>query len=113
MKLNFDIMVQYPGLTEAEIERLKFRLEEEYKLATARVIGSFCRDGTPENNFEGDFLRSQKLDVSVTEGDRLDEIAREFERAIPTEDGKVLAAMIRQGVTVLESHIQYAMKSHA
>lgn len=36
------------------------------------------------------------------------EIADEFRRAIPTEAGAVLAAMIEEGVTVLESHIKYA-----
>lgn len=36
------------------------------------------------------------------------EIADEFRRAIPTEAGAVLAALIEEGVTALESHIRYA-----
>lgn len=42
------------------------------------------------------------------EGERLKAIADEFRKAIPTPDGAILAAMIEQGVTALESHIRYA-----
>lgn len=42
------------------------------------------------------------------EAQRLKVIADEFRNAIPTENGLVLAAMIEQGVTVLDSYIRYA-----
>lgn len=42
------------------------------------------------------------------EAQRLKVIADEFRNAIPTENGAVLASMIEQGVTVLDSYIRYA-----
>jgi hypothetical protein len=41
----------------------------------------------------------------------LDAIAAEFEAAIPTMPGKLLADMIREGVTALRSHIGPAVES--
>lgn len=38
----------------------------------------------------------------------LSAIAQEFRAALPSQDGLVLAEMIEQGVTALESHIRYA-----
>ena len=43
--------------------------------------------------------------------ERLSAIAKEFETAIPTDAGLALAAMIREGVTSLGSHIGYAVRS--
>ena len=47
------------------------------------------------------------------EAQRLKIIADEFRAAIPTEHGSVLAAMIEQGVTVLQSYIEYAVNPPA
>lgn len=43
--------------------------------------------------------------------DHLKEVAKEFRAAIPTREGVILAAMIEEGVTCLESHIQAAIDS--
>lgn len=45
------------------------------------------------------------------EAQRLKVIADEFRSAIPTEHGSVLASMIEQGVTTLESYIEYAFQT--
>lgn len=54
--------------------------------------------------------RQAKRSASV-DADRVDAIAAEFRRAIPTQAGSTLAAMIEEGVTSLESHIRAAIDS--
>lgn len=41
----------------------------------------------------------------------ISEIAEEIEAAIPTKPGQLLANLVREGVTALQSHIVYAAES--
>lgn len=54
---------------------------------------------------------AEETQPQANSDERLQAIASEFERAIPTQGGKILAAMISEGVTALQSHIEYAIHS--
>lgn len=52
-----------------------------------------------------------RKEVADEVANHLDEIAISIENAIPTMQGKLLANLIRSGVTALDSHIKYAIES--
>lgn len=64
-------------------------------------------DGSMEPSGTGRWVRFEDHDAELAAYRAV--IAAELRSAIPTSDGAVLAAMIEQGVTVLQSHIVYAM----
>lgn len=94
---------QYTRMTDAQVERAKewgeWDAPPDGTVTPLRLAGAAGPLGDPE--------------VRASEGDWIKAIADEFRRAIPTPDGATLAAMIEQGVTVLESHIRYACESVA
>lgn len=53
------------------------------------------------------YIEQQAEDAELLDWQKA--VADEFRAAIPTQDGRILAAMIEHGVTALESHIRAAI----
>ncbi len=97
----------HPPLPEgANMASIQGPQGSEYRLLS-RDYEPGCAMFSPEQMHTYlDTDRAQRADVITLEA-----IADEFRKAIPTMEGRVLAAMIAEGVTALVSHIQAAMQS--
>lgn len=64
--MKIELHIHYPGLTQAEQTRILEAIRVAVQHAAVCAACGCVKDGTAENDFEGDFIRSQHLDVSTS-----------------------------------------------